>query len=280
MPMKKKSYVENGLGPVEKEGRYCRVDPRVLFRENFLIKVLEMDKTKTTVLSKDEERALIERYRGNRQKLNEELVLHNTRAACSIAKRYAKSTEDFDDLIARAMCGLVVAADKFDIDSGNRFLTYATNWIFNWIQREYYARGRKIFNDTTVSITRSDWDTEDDTDPENSLIHLVPHDERDKYIHQSEKDWNEREMVEIVQDVMDMIEKSNDFDALDRAIFQNKIQKNKADDEEGGGVTFQELSDKFNVPVPVVKKRRDQLCKKLKKYISGKYGVENMADIL
>ena len=278
MPMKKKSYVENGLGPTEKDGRFCKIDPRVLFRQSFLINALEEDMSKTTVLTRDEEKALIEKYRDNRDKLKEELILHNTRAACSIAKRYARSTEDFEDLLARAMYGLVYAADKFDIDSGNRFLTYATNWIFNWIQREYYARGRKIFNDTTVSITQKALDCQEgELNPEDSLLHLVPENERERYMHQMESELTENDMLKIVQDVIDMVnDDGNNFDELDRAIFQQKMQKN----EDGNVTTFKALSERFNVPVPVVKKRRDQLCERLRGYISSKYGVADITDII
>ena len=278
-----RSFVANGSGPTEKDGRYTKSDPRVLFKENFLINLLELDTSKTTILSKEEERELIEKYRHDRKKLNQELVLHNTRAACSIAKRYAVTTEDFDDLIARAMCGLVVAADKFDIDSGNRFLTYATNWIFNWIQREYYSRGRKIFNDTTISITKSDWDSEDEIDPENSLIHMLSGVNKEKYIGASvEKTIQESEMLDIVADIASVIQDTSKFSDLDRAIFNEKLLR---DSMKGGGrgkaksITFQELSAQFNVSVPDVKKRRDGLCQKLREYISDKYEIDNVGDI-
>lgn len=284
MPMKNvRSFVANGSGPTEKDGRYTKSDPRVLFKENFLINLLELDTSKTTILSKEEERELIEKYRHDRKKLNQELVLHNTRAACSIAKRYAVTTEDFDDLIARAMCGLVVAADKFDIDSGNRFLTYATNWIFNWIQREYYSRGRKIFNDTTISITKSDWDSEDEIDPENSLIHMLSEVNKEKYIGASvEKTIQESEMLDIVADIASVVQDTSKFSDLDRAIFNEKLLR---DSVKGGGrgktksITFQELSAQFNVSVPDVKKRRDGLCQKLREYISDKYEIDNVGDI-
>ena len=57
MPMKNvRSFVANGSGPTEKDGRYTKSDPRVLFKENFLINLLELDTSKTTILSKEEER--------------------------------------------------------------------------------------------------------------------------------------------------------------------------------------------------------------------------------
>lgn len=277
MPMKNvRSFVANGSGPTEKDGRYSKTDPRVLFKENFLINLLERDTSKTTILTKEEERALIEKYRNDREKLNWELVMHNTRAACSIAKRYAITTEDFDDLIARAMAGLVVAADKFDIDSGNRFLTYATNWIFNWIQREYYSRNRKIFNDTTVSITKGDWDNEDEIDPENSLIHMLSELDKEKYIGESvEKSMQDSEVSDIVSDLLALIQDQTQFTDLDRAIFNKKLLKESNTEK----TTFQDLSAQFNISVPDVKKRRDGLCQKLRQYISSKYEVTSIGDI-
>lgn len=277
MPMNNvKSFVGNGLGPTEKDGRYTKTDPRVLFKENFLINILERDPSRTTVLTKEEERELIEKYRNDRPKLNEELVLHNARAACSIAKRYAVTTEDFDDLIARAMCGLVVAADKFDIDSGNRFLTYATSWIFNWIQREYYSRNRKIFNDTTVSITKSDWDNEDEADPENSLIHMLSEADKEKYVGSGiESVIRDSEVLNIVTDLVALIQDKDQFSDLDRAIFTKKLLRESKEEK----TTFQDLSAQFNISVPDIKKRRDGLCQKLRQYISDKYEVDSVGDI-
>ncbi len=272
-----KSFVANGSGPTEKDGRFTKTDPRILFKENFLINLLERDMSKTTILTKEEERELIEKYRNDRAKLNEQLVLHNTRAACSIAKRYAVTTEDFDDLIARAMAGLVIAADKFDIDSGNRFLTYATNWIFNWIQREYYSRNRKIFNDTTVSITKSDWDKEDESDPENSLIHMLSELEKEKYLNgvSAETTMQKAEAIDIVQDLISLLQDPDQFTDLDRAIFNKKMLK----DDDDVKMTFQDLSARFNMSVPDVKKCRDGLCRRLRQYVSNKYDISCIGDI-
>lgn len=61
-------------------------------------------------LTKEEERAMIEQNRNNREKLNELLVNHNIKMVYSLAKNYSAKVDDFDNLIQDGMRGLSEAA--------------------------------------------------------------------------------------------------------------------------------------------------------------------------
>lgn len=64
------------------------------------------------------------------------LLLHNQGLVRSIAKPYAPSGMTADDLFQHGVTGLIRAVELFDPHRGNKFSTYATNWI-----RQAMARG-------------------------------------------------------------------------------------------------------------------------------------------
>lgn len=80
------------------------------------LKDLKSDKHQYKTLNKKEERNLINKYlKENKEgELRELLTLHNIRMVFSIAKKYCKNTRDFDNMFAKGLYGLVIAANRFD----------------------------------------------------------------------------------------------------------------------------------------------------------------------
>ena len=78
-------------------------------------------------LTAEEESELILRWQGNREHLNELLVLHNASLLMGWAKNYAMKYRDMDvdDMIQCGFIGLWRAAKKFEPERGLRFSTYA-----------------------------------------------------------------------------------------------------------------------------------------------------------
>lgn len=95
------------------------------------------------LLTKEEEEYLFKNLNvgDNRNKI----INANLRLVISIAKKYIGKTKlDFTDLIQEGNTGLLVAIDKFDIKKGNKFSTYATYWIKQYISRALSNTGRTI----------------------------------------------------------------------------------------------------------------------------------------
>ena len=78
-------------------------------------------------LTAEEASELILRWQGNREHLNELLVLHNASLLMGWAKNYAMKYRDMDvdDMIQCGFIGLWRAAKKFEPERGLRFSTYA-----------------------------------------------------------------------------------------------------------------------------------------------------------
>ncbi len=72
------------------------------------------------------------------------LVESNLRLVVSVAKHYIGCGVSFQDLIQEGNIGLIKAVDKYDLDRGFRFSTYATWWIKQTISRAITDQSRTI----------------------------------------------------------------------------------------------------------------------------------------
>ena len=61
------------------------------------------------------------------------LVRSHARLAHSKAKEYSNNEEHQRDLAQEGILGIMKAADKFDLEKGNRFATYARWWILTYV---------------------------------------------------------------------------------------------------------------------------------------------------
>ncbi len=84
-------------------------------------------------LTQDEERALTERLASGDETAKRELVEHNLKLVVHIAKRFANTDIDIDDLISIGTIGLIKAIDKFDPKKQVRLATFASTCIENEI---------------------------------------------------------------------------------------------------------------------------------------------------
>ena len=101
-------------------------------------------------LSKSEEDNLKVLYRDNKEKLKEIMVKRTMRLVFSIARKYSRNTIDYSEMVSRGMYGLMVAINRFDFDRDIKFITYARNWIFKYIIKEFYDKA--IFNEQRNNI--------------------------------------------------------------------------------------------------------------------------------
>jgi RNA polymerase primary sigma factor len=74
----------------------------------------------------------------------EKLILANQRLVVSIAKRYRNLGMEFAELISEGNVGLMKAVDKYDVERGWKFVTFATWWVRQAISRALADKGRAI----------------------------------------------------------------------------------------------------------------------------------------
>ena len=119
---------------------------------------------KWKLLSKEEEEALIARERHDEEHLRDLLFYHNMRAALNYSKMYAGGRlNSGDDVAQNALLGLFDASRNYDLDSGVKFITYATWRIIRSITyptrlASYRVDSRMRYMDDLVTTSVDDQD--------------------------------------------------------------------------------------------------------------------------
>jgi len=96
------------------------------------------------ILERDRERSLWERMRAGEEVARKALILSYLRLVVSIARAYRNRGVEFLDLIEEGNLGLITAVDRFDVDRGIHFSTYATWWIRQAIARGVANQSRTV----------------------------------------------------------------------------------------------------------------------------------------
>ncbi|WP_291259242.1 sigma-70 family RNA polymerase sigma factor [Fusobacterium sp.] len=102
------------------------------------------DIRKYDVLDKNEEIELLKKAKAGDNEAKNRLILCNLRLVVNIAKSYTNRGLSLIDLISEGNFGLIYAIEKFDIDKGFRFSTYAVWWIKQSINKAIICKGRGI----------------------------------------------------------------------------------------------------------------------------------------
>lgn len=108
------------------------------------IKMYMREMGKIDMLSADEEYRLAALVAHGDKNARNQLVEANLRLVCSLAKHYQGCGLTYQDLIQEGNIGLIKAAEKFDVEKGFRFSTYATWWIKQAISRAIADQARTI----------------------------------------------------------------------------------------------------------------------------------------
>lgn len=108
------------------------------------VKVYLKQAARYSILTKEEEVELAkEAVHGDLEARNS-LIKHNLRFVISIAKQYMGKGLPLLDLIQEGNLGLMAAVEKFDVEKGFRFTTYAAYWIKQSISKAIKEQSRSI----------------------------------------------------------------------------------------------------------------------------------------
>lgn len=99
---------------------------------------------KIPLLSVEEERHLATLAKEGDSDAKNKLIEHNLRLVIYVAKHYVGRGMTLLDLIQEGNLGLVKAVEKFDVNRGYKFSTYATWWIRQAVTRSIADQSRTI----------------------------------------------------------------------------------------------------------------------------------------
>ena len=110
------------------------------------------------LLTREEEVALAKRIEAGDKIAKDIMIESNLRLAISIAKKYAKYGNSFEDLIQESNIGLIKAVEKFDWRRGFKFSTYACWWIKQAVTRHLTSNNSILkIPSHTIANSRKVW---------------------------------------------------------------------------------------------------------------------------
>ena len=102
------------------------------------------DISKIKLLTPEEEKKIGTLAKQGDKAAVDKLVTSNLRFVVSVAKQYQNQGIDLIDLIQAGNTGLIEAANRFDVDKGFRFISYAVWWIRQAITQSLSDNSRVI----------------------------------------------------------------------------------------------------------------------------------------
>jgi len=96
------------------------------------------------MLDKETEKEIAIAASSGCKKAREKLVNSNLRFVVTVAKKFQGLGLPLDDLISEGNIGLINAADRFDVEKGYRFISYAVWWIRQSIMSALCEKARMI----------------------------------------------------------------------------------------------------------------------------------------
>lgn len=102
------------------------------------------DIAKIKMLTPEQEKEIAKKAKEGDSQAREKLINSNLRFVVSVAKQYQGQGLDLMDLIQAGNYGMIKAAEKFDVDKGFRFISYAVWWIRQAITQSLSDLSRTI----------------------------------------------------------------------------------------------------------------------------------------
>lgn len=113
-----------------------------LERDDFSAKTIYSSEVeRRSVLSEEEFAILFAEYKKGNIKARDRIIESNLRLVLKVASKYVGQGFDLEDLVQEGNLGLFRAIEKFEIERGNKFSTYAYWWIMAYIKKFIIGSG-------------------------------------------------------------------------------------------------------------------------------------------
>ena len=99
---------------------------------------------KIPLLTREEENELALKAKAGDKTAKDKIVTANLRFVVNVAKKYQNHGLDLTDLISEGNIGLLTAIDRFEVDKGYHFISYAVWWIRQSILKAICEKSRMI----------------------------------------------------------------------------------------------------------------------------------------
>lgn len=227
-----------------------------------LLNYLKNAEKQYPALDKKAERALIKKYKTDRDALNQLLFMHNVKMVFNIAKRYKGKTTDFDGMIQNGMVGLMEAAKRFDITKNIKFITYAYPWISKYVLSEFYVKNKEIdqnscsLNQTMMFKGKGNEDVGEFEDCVNSYI-----DQSVAPISNIHDELSAHEQDSLVSTLLQSMQADNNLSSTDKLVFMDIFYNRERPSD---------IADKYDMTMHDVNE--------IKRKVLGKFKIELALD--
>lgn len=282
-------------------GVYCMVSENDYVNISDSIGFYLGEISKYPILSKEEEQGLFYRLNSGDNSAREIIINSNLRLVASIAKMYINRGLSYLDLIQEGNIALISAIDKYDVNTLNKFSTYAYYWITLYIKRAITNKGRNIRipvykNDAinkyrmvvlklgtilgrtpTVSEIASDMGIaikeveklcllQKDTANLNEVVSNDSNTELEEFVIGYDDSLDDIVIAKVLEEDIDKILKNSSLTDLEYSILINRFGL-----KNNGIATLLEISSKYNVSVEWVRKLERKALNKIRlsKYITS-----------
>ncbi len=190
------------------------------FYTNDAFKIYIKDVTSYPLLTSSEEIALARKIKycdkdsAEYKEAKDLFISSNLRLVIAIAKKYINKGLDYMDIIQEGNFGLMTAVDRFDVDKGFKFSTYATWWIKQAISRALAVKSRNIRLPVHISEKLYIYNREV-SKLNMKLNHDATIEEIVKYLGYTEKEIKELESIKFdTVSYNEMVGEDSDFELL------------------------------------------------------------------
>lgn len=223
-------------------------------------------------LDKEQERELIEAHKDDRAELNRLLFMHNIKFVFVMAKKYMSKTRDFDGLVQEGMKGLAEAAQRFDIEHGTKFITYAGWWIQKFMLQMFDEKKNWIDRHSTSinspALQHSSKDDGTTVTYENFINNFIePTQDRTKSI---ENELSTNEQSEICKQLMKDLEQDQSLSATEKAVFTDYFYNREK---------TRDIAAKYGIEVPRVFEIKNTILGKFRDILTSQYQINSYNDI-